>query len=377
VDARSKEKYPADLLSYRNVNPEIRVECGDIKEGNKKHMLRVASVTAPQYVEDFFFPEAAGGKCILPTFYFDDIHEIMTWQGINLVIRDSLTNGIRLAESWEKEADVMQKLGHVSDITKTVNQLADGASGIAVIRIPKSRYSFNVGFQIVSDGITVLPGPVATERSKKASVYEEIIDGKPVVEFFARAKDGSFVNKKLQELAIRNEAFELSWLMPAAVIRHTAQYVSVDNVSSLVMLTDEGGRNGTYVFKISVKASASTVNKREETEVYREVEVAYVVTRESDTITFVEGLTRHSVDRLVEQGFALDTPYALGELRGFVLHILQKVYSKVSDTRYDEFPEHLKGARAKAAQKSTTRVVADKGEGSVPRGDEQDEQQSK
>ncbi|MEK9195111.1 MAG: hypothetical protein AAB975_01950, partial [Patescibacteria group bacterium] len=315
---------------------------------------------------------------IMPTFYFDDIHEIMTWQRINLVIRDSLTNGIRLAKSWEKEADVMQKLGHVSDITKTVNQLADGASGIAVIRIPKSRYSFNVGFQIVSDGITVLPGPVATERSKKASVYEEIIDGKPVVEFFARAKDGSFVNKELQELAIRNEAFELSWLMPAAVIRHTAQYVSVDNVSSLVMLTDEGGRNGTYVFKISVKASASTVNKQEETEVYREVEVAYVVTRESDTITFVEGLTRHSVDRLVEQGFALDTPYALGELRGFVLHILQKVYSKVSDTRYDEFPEHLKGARAKAAQKSTTRVVADKGEGSVSRGDEQqDERQGK
>ncbi|MEK9195075.1 MAG: hypothetical protein AAB975_01765, partial [Patescibacteria group bacterium] len=85
VDTRSKEKYPADLLSYRNVTPEIRVEYGESKEGNKKHMLRVASVTAPQYVEDFFFPEAAGGKCIMPTFYFDDIHEIMTWQLINLV----------------------------------------------------------------------------------------------------------------------------------------------------------------------------------------------------------------------------------------------------------------------------------------------------
>jgi hypothetical protein len=138
--------------------------------------------------------------------------------------------------------------------------------------------------------------------------------------------------------------------MPAAAAKYVAQYVSVDNVAHIVMLASEGGKNGTYVFKVSVKAP---VDKQKETEVYREV--AYVATREDDKITFVVGLTRYSVDRLAEQGFALNTPYALGELRGFVLHILQRVYSKASDTPYDKFPEHLKGARAKAAQSALAR----------------------
>lgn len=342
-----ESKRPAELLSYSSVRPEMKVEYGDNKEGNKKHMLRVTSVTAPQFVEDFFFPEGSGGKCVTPMFDFDDLREVTTWR-INALIRDSLTKGIRRAESWEKKTGVMKELSDINRVSniKTLDQLSDGAAGTAVVYAPKSKYSnntFDIGFEVVSDGVTVRPGPLAIDYSRKLPVYEEIMDGKPVAEFFARAKDGSFCNKNLQELARRNEAFELSWLIPAAATEYTAEEVSADNVAGLVMLSEAGGRGGTYVFKVSVK------DKRKEdgdTEAYRQV--AYAVRRESDTLVFIAGLTRYSADRFTEQGFAFNTPYALalGELRGFILHILRRIYIKVSDMPFDKLPEHLKSARA-------------------------------
>ncbi len=337
-------KRPADLLSYNVVRPEMKVEYGDNKEGNKKHMLRVTSITAPQFVKNFFFPEAAGDKSVMPTFYFDDLHEIATWRKINLVIRDSLINGIRWAESWEKQAGVMEELGDVSRVSnlKTLDQLGDGVSGTAVIRAPKSWYSdyaSDIGFEIVSDGKTVRPGSLATDWSKKLEVYEEIIDGKPVAKFFARAKDGSFQNERLQKLARRNEQFELSWIMPAAVAEHGAESLSADNAAGMVMLTDAGGRNGAYVFKVSVRED----RKEKEVDIYRQV--AYVVRREDDKLIFVAGLTHYSTHRLTEGGFTLNTPYVLSELRGFVLYILRKVSHKVLDVPYDKLPDHLKGIR--------------------------------
>lgn len=332
-------KKSADLLTYSNVFAEMRVEYGDNKEGNKKHMLRVTAVTAPQFVEDVFFPEAAAGKCVTPTFYFDDLHEISTWRRINAMIRESLTNAVRWAESKEREIAVMEELGDISRLKnlKTLVQLADGVAGIAVIRIPKSKYgNTEVGFQIVSDGMIVRPGSVATDRSKKLSVYEAILDGKPVTEFFARAKDGSFVNEQLQDFAVRNESFELNWLVPIAVAEYTAEQVSNVNIVALVMPTngDGGGKNGKYVLRTSVK------EKHGEVEVYREV--GYVVAREDEKIIFVEGLTPYSVTRFRKQGFALNTPYMLGDLRGFILYLLQRVYCKALDVHYDELPEFLK-----------------------------------
>lgn len=349
VSARAPDKLkkPSELPYYSTAGSEIKVEYGKNPERTKRHMLRVTAVTTPQFVEDIFFPEG-NGTLVRPTFYFDDLHEISTWRRINPVVRDALTAGVRWAQVKEKEIADMEELGNVSGISclRTIYQLADGAVGTAVVHAPRPRYGyggFAIGFQMVSDGVTVRPGPRATERSKKLPVYEEILDGKPVAEFFARKKDGSFANEELQELAIRNEAFELGWLMPSVAAAHNAERVCADNIAAMIMPDDESGDRGAYVFQVSV---AEKHRGKEETTSYHEV--AYVVVRTDNALTFVAGLTPYSCSRLIQQGFALNAPYDLGELKGYILHVFQRLYCKMLDVDHNELPEHLRVGRAKA-----------------------------
>ncbi|TSC67288.1 MAG: hypothetical protein G01um101466_747, partial [Parcubacteria group bacterium Gr01-1014_66] len=245
---------------------------------------------------------------------------------------------------------------------KTLDQLAppESASGVAVICVPRGRErnGFDIGFEIQSDGKTIRPGSTATDWSKKLPIYEEIMDGKSVDEFFARAKDGSFCNEALQDLAVRNEAFDLKWLVPAAIATHKAEQVSADNVAGIVMLS-HGSQHGKYILQVPVKY------KHGDKEMYRNV--AYVVTRENDTLNFVAGLTRYSVDRFSAEGCALNTPYNLGELKGFILHVLQITYSKALGTPYDKFPDNLKSQWVRA--KSASAVQTD--EGPAPREEEE------
>lgn len=339
-------KKSTTLAHYCAMPSEIKVEYGN-PEGTKRHMLRVTAVTTPQFVEDIFFPEEGNGIAVMPTFYFDDLHEISTWRRINPVVRDSLTNAVRWAEGKEKEIAVMEELGNVSAISdlRTIHQLADSAVGTAVIHAPRSRYGnggFAIGFQMVSDGVTVRPGLRATDRSKKLPVYEEILDGKPVTEFFARKKDGSFVNEELQELAVRNEAFELGWLVPSAATVHNAERVCAENIAAMIMPDDKSGTCSTYVFHVSV---AEKHRGKEETTSYHEV--AYVVACTDNALTFVTGLTPYSISRLIQQGFALGTPYNLGELKGYILHVFQRLYCRVMDVAHSELPENLRVGRAK------------------------------
>lgn len=327
------------LSSYSAVSSEMKVEYGDNSEGVKQHMLRVTAITIPQYVEDIFFPEEGNGNSVKPTFYFDDLHEISTWRRINPIVRDSLANAVRWAESMGKRIAIMEELSDVSRVSdlRTIHQLADGAVGTAVIHAPKPKYGydiFDIGFKMISDGITVRPGSVATDQSRKLAIYEAILDGKPVAEFFARAENGSFLNEELEDLVVRNEMFELKWVVPLAVKQYDAEEVSHANAMAMVMPLLEGGREGTYVLRISVKRGEKEEGRRE---------VAYVVRRTDDKLTFVAGLTHYSVAKLVGQGFCLNKPYSLGELKGYILHVFQKAL----DIPYDTLPEHLKGARAK------------------------------
>lgn len=348
VRAPAELKKPSELPYYSAVQSEIKVEYSSNPEGTKRHMLRVVAVTTPQFVEDIFFPEEENGNLVRPTFYFDDLHEISTWRQINPVVRYSLTGGVRWAEGKEREVADMEELGNVSGISdlRTIYQLADGAVGTAVVHVSRSRYGnggFAIGFQMVSDGVTVRPGPRAIDRSKKLSVYEGILDGKPVAEFFARKKDGSFANEELQELAVRNETFELGWLVPSVAAAHNAERVCAENIAAMIMPDDNDGVNGTYIFQVSVTEKH---RGKEETTSYHEV--AYVVVRTDNALTFVAGLTPYSCSRLIQQGFALNVPYDLGELKGYILHVFQRFYCRILDVDHNELPEHLKVGRAKA-----------------------------
>lgn len=340
-------KKSTTLTGYSGVPSEIKVECASNSEETKRNVLKVTAVTMPSCVEDFFFPEEGKGKLIKPVFYFNDLHEISTWRRIHPDVRESLVRAVRWAEGKERETAVMEELGDVGNVDdlRTIHQLADGAVGMAVVHILRSRYTNDgpIGFQMVSDGVMVRPGSRATEKSKKLPVYEEILDGKPVAEFFTRTKEGLFANAELQEIAVRNEFFELKWLVPVAAAEHHADLVDADNIRAMIMPNNNGGVNGTYVFQTSV---TERHRGKEEATIYHEV--AYVVRHMDNTLTFVSGLTRYSTGRLTQQGFAFDRPYDLGDLKGYLLHVLQRAYCKILDVDNDELPEHLKVGRAKA-----------------------------
>ena len=60
----------------------------------------------------------------------------------------------------------------------------------------------------------------------------------------------------------------------------------------------------------------------------------------------MDGLTRYSRDRFTAQGFMFNTPYAINEVRGHVLYVLQRACIETA-LSYDALPEHLKGAKAR------------------------------
>ncbi|GEM_PF-6959704 len=326
-----------ELPSYRGITPEMRVECSGNLKGSKKYMLCVTAVTSPQFVEDFFFSND-GSPLKKPTCYLDDLHELGTWQRIPLVIRNSLNQAVRRVESRERNIAIMNKLRENAD-KKSLCELADGIPGTAVICTPSPRAGngHSLGFQIISDGITVKPGPLATDRSKKSVVYEYLLDGKPRHEVFARGRNGLFLNEHLRELASQNETFELGWYIPVAMTKYAAEEMTRQNVIDMIMPIGEGGRNGTYLFRIFVAEKRGERADRD---------VAYVVTRIDDTFTFVTGLTNFSSAQFVQQGFNFGTPYGLNELKGYVLHVLQKAYCK--EMPYNTLPNHLKTGQVKA-----------------------------
>ena len=322
-------KERTNLLLYVNVAREMRVEY--VKQnGLKTHALRVSAVTVPQLVQIFFHKHT--GEKLNQIFYFNCIHDEVSLWRTHSWMKWSLAQAVRKAEFGRKERNDVATIQDTSDLgndLKTVHELADGEAGTAVISISKYQGMFDVCFRLVSDGITVKLGS-ATERSAKIPLCEELQGGMPVVTFFARAKDGMFEYGELQKFIFFNA-------------QDNAKWVSHANVDNLVML-GESGCDGTFILKVAV--TERTVMRDPSSGTLHEV--GYVVTRVDDNIIFVDGLTRYSQERFVQQGFAFNTPYALQEMHGFMLHILQRVFSGATKTPYDDFPEHLKGARAKA-----------------------------
>lgn len=349
----------ADLFSYRAIPKEMLVRYMVNKQGQeiaKAHTIRIEAVTVPNLVDNFFFTRE--GKRVDLTLRFDHLHELHRWEKINRIVQISLMEAVRRAEYRRREAQTWETLKEVSGL-KTVDEIANGEAGTAVIHITRYQGRYDLGFRIVSDGTTVR-SCFCTERSKKHPLYEALAHGQEVAKFFVR-EDDSFSNKELQEIFVLNEkSYELGHLIFAAMVKHGAERVSRanDNATAFAMPIDQGGRDGVYMVTLSVAEKKGRQAESHRNDVVRET--AYVVARTDDNVTFVAGLTRYSRVKFTEQGFEFNKPYALAELRGYTLYVLQRVYSAVTETPYDNLPDHLKGARAKAQMRP--QVKADSAE---------------
>ena len=343
---RVRSDAECDLMSYRGVcSNEMLVEYIFDEKRAKEHTIRIAAVTAPHLVDAFFYP---GGEKYPRNlvFGFNHPHDMLRWERTEKIVKDSLIDAFRKAEYRQKEVAVLQELSEITDL-KTVDEIADGTAGTAVVLIPKYHNRFDLGFAVVSDGTTVKAG-LATEKSQKLRLYEDLLDGQPVAEFFIRNADGSFRNEDLEHIAVLNEtSSELGWLIPGFAATYAAEQISAANISGLTMPVEEGGKDGTYLFTVSVRDRDSAKEREKTRYSYVDREVGYVVARTNDKVVFVDGLTRYSRDRFVGQGFAFGAPYALNEVRGRILYVLQRLMIEVAGMAYGALPEHLKGAKAR------------------------------
>ncbi|MDP3778859.1 MAG: hypothetical protein Q8R30_02285 [bacterium] len=331
-------------VRYRNVTmPEMRVEyVTDAR--NKAHGVRVTAVTTPCVVDDFFAVSKTEHR--RPAYYFDDPNDFSRWTQINPTVKASLVAAVRRGEAVQRERAVIEKLsnaGRLGDKARLIDELADGVKGVAVILVANLEQHAPLAMEIVSDGIILTAG-LATRRSEGTDFFAALSKGRPVSEFLARHSDGAYANPHFQELYVANERKELERMASVLARRYDAAQVSRANanIKSLAMPVSEGGENGTYLFFTSVQDE-----KRGSKSVYRR-DVGYVARRENDKIIVVNGITAYSRHRFLQQKFMFDVPYAIAEVRGFLLYMLQKVYGAVMETSYNDLPDHLKSAKAKA-----------------------------
>jgi len=333
--------WPQELLiGYRHLAAEMRVEYL-ATTGNKEHGMRVTAVTTPCVVDDFF--PFVNRERRRPAYYFDDLSDMTRWTQINPLIKSSLVTAIRRNEAIEKEYAVLEKLANpnrLGDRARTIDELADGEQGTAIVLVPYFENRYTLGMEIVSDGAVLRPG-LATKRSEGSELYGALKDGSPVSEFLARyPDDGTYVSAGFQAIYVQNERKELERMAPVLARRYGATRISRshDNIRGLTMPMGQGGENGVYLFFTFVW-----------TVTHASGEVGYVVRREDDKIVFVNGVTAYSRQRLGREKVSLDVPYALCELHGFVSYLLQRVYrAVVKDCSYEDLPEHLKSGKARA-----------------------------
>ncbi|MDP3769861.1 MAG: hypothetical protein Q8R40_02910 [bacterium] len=340
------------VTSYMDVRrPEVLVRVSP-RESAVGYVIKFCQVNVPQLMEDVFGKEGTTRHKVTVT--FNNVAELLDEKGpvgrrIPKNLRDALQNALNVATRQRQEWADLAEIRNVSGLEdlRTIDAISQGMAGTAVISL--SEYSeegesrtYPLAMRVVSDGTVVRPGKV-TSRSKEGWLYKALKDGAKVTELFARAKDGTFSNAKLQDVVVRNEEFEMDWLLLLAANQHNAELVSAKNgnVGGLCLTVAEGGRDGTFVVTVPVhdRKPGTPRNRRGVRDNGRLA--AYVVARSGDTVTFTDGLTGYSRSKLESSGCKFSEPYAIGSLPDFPRYLMRTVLCAVTRTERDKAPAYL------------------------------------
>ena len=332
----------SDLAIYREVPAEMLVKHVEKEKATDKlHAIRIVAVTVPHVVDEIFFTNE--GKYRNLTFCFNNPYEIQKLSGWarfhETLVGQSLIGAVKKAEFEKADAKVFDALAATRDV-KQMNKLADGEVGNAVLLIKRYQNRFDLGIRLVSDGTTIRPN-LATEMSKKTRLYEEVQDGAPIAEFFARNGDGSFVNEDLETIAILNEPYEFEQLIPDLLTKYNAQRVSANNILDFAMPAGNGGSDGTYLLDLLAVDKSKQQDDKDKKVYLPQRQVAYIITRSGDDVRVITGLTKFSSENFTRQGFLFNTPYNLNEIRGYILYLFQKSYGQYTGTPRESMPTHL------------------------------------
>lgn len=343
-----------NVTSYQEVrNPQmlVRVFPGSIAA----HVMRFDRVTAPQAVEEIFGKEGATRHKV--TVPFNTVAELLDPKGsvgkrIPENLRKALVSAHNFAQRQRQEQADLAQIRNVSGLENliTIEEMGHENTGTAVVSVSEyseedeSYRTYPLAMRVVSDGNVARPG-LATSRSKEGWLYKALLkDDVKVTEFFARVQDGTFSNAKLQDVAVRNEGFEVDWLVARAAGTHNAELISAKNgnVSALCLTVADGGRDGTFVVTVPVhdrNPGGAPRDRRQTRDKGREA--AYVVTRSGDTIMFVAGLTGYSRTKLETSGCKFNEPYAIELLADYPRYVLRTVFCVVTKTEREKAPTHL------------------------------------
>lgn len=324
------------------------------------YVIQFNRVTAPQVVDGVFGKE---GSRHYVTVRFNTVAELLDPEGlvgkrIPENLRKALVSAYNFAQRQRQEQADLAEIRNVRkvELLRTVEEISTGRAGTAVISVSEyseegeSYRTYPLAMRVVSDGNVTRPG-LATSRSKEGWLYKALKDDVKVTEFFARAKDGTFSNVKLQDVAVRNEEFEVDWLVARAAVTHNAELISAKNgnVGALCLMVADGGRDGTFVITVPVHDRKPGSKDRHQSR-DKGRKAAYVVTRSGDTITFVTGLTGYSRTKLETSGCKFNEPYAIEFLADYPRYVLRTLFCAVTGvTDRDKAPLHLLRTKPVAA----------------------------